>query len=332
MTTLNEFRWRIYEDLRVLQEREAKYGGNTPIELINQINDHTRAIDLIEQADPSDSTEITIQELKRMLRPLLIDRNLVDSLEPEIPRLPYEPETILIPAGRFLMGSPVGKNESKWESPQCEVDLPAYQIGKYPVTNEQYAEFIRQTGRLVAPESSWEGQKPPDDRLRYPIMGLTWYDALAYCEWLSEKTKRSYTLPSEAQWEKAARGTNGRIYPWGNEWQAHRCNHGSKEIQPVDAFLPQSEYGCYDLVGNVREWTSTLWGERLIAPDPDFRYPWIDDGRRDDLSAKSHFLRVYRGGAFSDPISHLRCSARNAFHPKKTGLPNKRHGFRVVLK
>jgi formylglycine-generating enzyme required for sulfatase activity len=244
-------------------------------------------------------------------------------------RLPYEPETIYIPAGSFLIGSEPGEGVSKWETPQHEVELPAYRIGKYPIINEEFAEFIRQTGRPVAPTAGWEGQSPPADKLNYPLVGITWYDALAYCEWLSERTGRSYTLPSEVQWEKAARGTDGRIYPWGNDWDENRCNHDSDQITPKDAYSEgSSPYGCYDMVGNVREWTRTIWGVRRHVPQ--FRYPWANDGR-DDLSATKLALRIYRGGAANDPIDKLRCSARNAYSPDRPGPPEKRHGFRVVV-
>jgi formylglycine-generating enzyme required for sulfatase activity len=247
------------------------------------------------------------------------------------PRFWYEPETIFIPAGPFLMGSEPGEGASKWETPQSEVALPAYRLGASPVTHEQYAEFIRQTGRLIAPEAGWEGQTPPAGKLNHPVMGVTWYDALAYCHWLSEQTGRPYSLPSEAQWEKAARGEDGRLYPWGNEQRRGRCNHGHDQTAAVDAYPPQSVYGCYDLVGNVRQWTTTLWGKRLIAPDPEFYYPWVSDQRRDDLKAKNHLYRVVRGAIFNDDLAQLRCSARSGFDPRTTGIRGKRHGFRVVL-
>jgi len=256
---------------------------------------------------------------------------LTGDAAPVIEMKHFEPETVYIPSGPFLMGGQEGKGVPAYETPQHGVDLLAYWIGKYPVTNEQYAEFVRQTGRMVAPESGWDGQTPPDDKLKHPITGVTWYDALAYCEWLTEQTGRRYSLPSEAQWEKAARGTDGRIYPWGDEWDPNHCNHGSNQTVPVDAYPAQTVHGCYDMVGNVREWTSTLWGDKLRQPDPKFHYPWAND-HREDLTASSYILRVHRGGAAADRIEKLRCSARGAYFPDKPGPPRKRHGFRVVLK
>jgi formylglycine-generating enzyme required for sulfatase activity len=245
-----------------------------------------------------------------------------------LPQQSFEPETLLVPEGPFLMGNVPGPDVPEHETPQHEVNLPAYWIAKYPVTNEQYAEFVRKTGRIVPPAAGWEGQNPPADRPNHPVSGVTWYDALAYCEWLSEQTSRHYKLPSEAQWEKAARGTDGRIYPWGDEWDPGRCNHGGKSVTAVDAYPEgESPYGCRDMIGNVREWTSTLWGD--VLPSPTFCYPWADD-RREDLTASKYVLRVYRGGS-ADRGERPRCSARGAYFPDKSGPPRKRHGFRVVL-
>jgi hypothetical protein len=125
----------------------------------------------------------------------------------EKPKLSYEPETRLIPAGKFIMGS---DSHDLAESPQHTVELPAYRLGLYPVTNEEFAHFIRITSRIAAKELLWQGNQPPLDRLRHPVLGVTWLEALAYCHWLSKETGRVYSLPSEAQWEKAARGTDGR--------------------------------------------------------------------------------------------------------------------------
>jgi formylglycine-generating enzyme required for sulfatase activity len=242
----------------------------------------------------------------------------------------FEPETVFVPSGGFLMGSRESEGVPAFEMPQHVVHLPAYRIGKYPVTNEQYAEFIRQTRRLAAPELGWEGQTPPRDKPQHPVIGVTWCEAVAYCEWLNSQTGRGYSLPSEAQWEKAARGTDGRIYPWGDEWDPSRCHHGSDETVPVDAYPAQTVYGCYDMVGNAREWTSTLWGRKLFEPNPGFCYPWTND-HREDLTASRFILRVYRGGGATDKLGKLRCSARGAHAPDNPGPSGKRYGFRVVL-
>jgi formylglycine-generating enzyme required for sulfatase activity len=242
----------------------------------------------------------------------------------------FEPETVYIPPGPFLMGSREDEGRPAAETPQHEVDLPAYRIGKYPVTNAQYAEFVHQTGHTITPEAGWRGQSPPADKLDHPVAGITWYDALAYCEWLSQQTKRTYGLPSEAQWEKAARGEDGRAYPWGDDWDPERCSYGHSQTTPVDAYPEgSSPYGCYDMVGNVGEWTRSLWGKTLRRPNPEFRYPWADD-QREDVEASPYMLRVYRGGSARANPRSLRCSARGRHFPDKVS-PRTRFGFRVVL-
>lgn len=243
----------------------------------------------------------------------------------------FEPETVLIPAGPFWMGSRPGPGVAEHEIPQHAVYLSAYRIGRFPVTNAQYAEFVRQSGRLVAPELGWAGQRPMAGQEQHPVSGVTWYEALAYCAWLSQATGRTYTLPNEAQWEKEARGVDGHIYPWGNVWETGRCNLGASMPTAVDHFPAQSVYGGCDLVGNGREWTSSHWGERLAAPELRYRYPWHDD-ERNDLSANDQIRRIWRGSASSDPQRQCRCAARGAQLPTSRGGPQTRFGFRVVMK
>jgi formylglycine-generating enzyme required for sulfatase activity len=248
---------------------------------------------------------------------------------PEIARQNFEPETIYIPSGSFLMGSPDGAGFPEHECPQREVVLGEYRIGKYPVMNCEYELFLRETQRLARPELRWDGQTPPRGEERHPVSGVTWCDALAYCQWLSGKTKpRRYTLPSEAHWERAARGVDGRLYPWG-DWAVGRCHQGQPGLAAVDAYDSQSPAGCYDMVGNVPQWTSTLWGSNVLEPrDP---YPWASDGR-DDLAANSQMRRIVRGGAAMDPPEKLRCAARASALPLTPGPFGKRHGFRVMMR
>lgn len=244
--------------------------------------------------------------------------------EPEKPRLPHEPETILIPAGAFLMGD----DNDPLAAPQHTVELPAFHIGRYPVTNEQFAHFLRTTNRVAASELLWNGNRPPDGKEKHPVTGVSWYDALAYCRWLGEQTGRPYTLPSEAQWEKAARGAGGAPFPWGDAWDDGRCHTDPESLAAVDAYPAQSPSGCHDMVGNAREWTATLWGASPRSPDDHYRYPWADDGRN-DLSAPRTTRRVFRGGRGEAPAAY-RCSARGSYLPERPGPRRNRHGFRVA--
>ncbi len=247
-----------------------------------------------------------------------------------LPRKLFEPQTVYIPAGPFLMGSAEGSGRPAWESPCHRVELGEYRIGRSPVTNREYAEFVRQTRRLANPEMGWQGQNPPPDRLEHAVEAVTWYDAQAYCEWLSAESGRKYRLPSEAEWEKAARGEDGRLYPWGDAWDAALVRAGVAESAPVESLAPQSVYGLYELVGSLRQWTCSLWGESSLRPDPRYCYPWAEDGRN-ELSASPLVRRVFRGGSRVDPPAVLVCSARGGAAPKMLGLPGKWHGFRVAL-
>jgi len=264
------------------------------------------------------------------------------------PRRDFEPETVRVPGGPFLMGS---DGDHHTEAPRHTVDLPAFAIGLTPVTNEQYVHYLWATGGVAGPELLWDGNRPRDDMLDCPVLGVSWYDALGYCRWLNEATERvtsteraphssrvtgqallptsTYTLPTEAQWEKAARGPDGRRFPWGDDWDDGRANANRDAVTPVRAFQPQSVYGCYDLVGNGREWTRSAWGLDPRVPNRDYVYPWRPD-RRNDPDLPAAIRRVFRGGRATTPGGH-RCSARGNFAPGETGPRGNRHGFRVVL-
>lgn len=255
----------------------------------------------------------------------------LQTLPPTPIALPFE--TVVIPPGPFFMGSVPGPGVPTCETPQFELVLAAYRIGKYPVTNAEYQEFLRDTGRLAGPELEWDGQKVPAALRRRPVSGVTWFEALAYCAWLTEKTGCLCTLPTEAQWEKAARGTDGRRYPWGEVWEAGRCNQGGTDTAAVDGFSPQSPYDCCDLVGNVRQWTASPWGEHLQAPDEECRYPWQQDPAPTaaEMAAAGDLIRrVWRGGSYADPKEQLRCAFRGALIPTRTGAPQLRMGLRIV--
>ncbi len=252
--------------------------------------------------------------------------------EPPNPIQPFEPETVLIPAGPFVMGSVPGDGIPEHETPQHQVDVPAYQIGRYPVTNRQYAEFIKRERRASYRDLGWRSPQPAADQLDHPVVGVSWHDARAYCDWLHRETGRRYRLPTEAEWEKAARGAEGRCYPWGNDWQDGHCHHRGNKTMPVTAY-PQgaSVYGCCDMLGNVQEWTAMLWGS-----DPTknaFAYPYDAHDGREDLEADQRLprvFRVYRGSSYRDDPSKLRCSTRGY----SVSAPDNRlmwRGFRLVL-
>jgi formylglycine-generating enzyme required for sulfatase activity len=244
---------------------------------------------------------------------------------------PFEPELIHIPAGEFLMGSDPSKDKyaDKDEQPQHRLQLPEYYITKAPVTNAQYLAFVQATDHR-APEH-WEKGNSPKSKEEHPVVSVSWYDAMAYCRWLTKATGKAYRLPSEAEWEKAARGTDGPIYLWGDELpDENRCNFADnvKDTTRVGQYSPQgdSPYGCVDMAGNVWEWTLSLWGKERKVPD--FRYPYDPVDGREDLKASDDILRVLRGGSFGDSGGDVRCACRGR------SSPHGRHygvGFRVIV-
>ena len=219
---------------------------------------------------------------------------------------------IEIPAGLFTMGS----NEADPEdSPAHEVDLPAFEIDKFEVTNTDYAAFAEVTGYLTYAEqkgfSSWRDAWGIGED-NHPVVMVTWDDAQAYCEWVGKR------LPTEAEWEKAARGTDGRAFPWGNEWDPNQANvkeRGLRGTTAVGSFgTGASPYGVDDMVGNVWEWTANWYQP----------YP----GNAVDDPYYGEKYRVTRGGGWFDVEPQATTFNRNAADPAKTA--NDDLGFRCA--
>jgi len=295
-----------------------------------------------------------------------------------------------VPPGPFLMGE--GQEQYK-----NKILGYGYLISRYPITNIQFAAFVDAGGyqeRRYWQEAeragvwsdgkvkAWNDDEPregpydfgePFNLLNHPVVGVTWYEALAFCRWLTEElreearkrgngeggTERWFweglargelviMLPSEAEWEKAARGglmvpvgttaqsplqknpKPARRYPWGDEPDPERANYREKGIGTTSAVgcFPRgaSPYGVEDLSGNVWEWTRSLWGRG--TEEPDFRYPYDPEDGREDLEADHEVLRVLRGGSFDLEAGLARCALRN------WDLPLDRDwdlGFRVVM-
>lgn len=255
------------------------------------------------------------------------------------------PTLILVPAGKFLMGTSEddikqlcevttwakGWRENgyfKNEQPQHAVELDEYRIGKHPVTNAEYELFVKETQRR--PPDHWPGGSLPTDRATHPVVQVSWDDAAAYCEWLTPRMRQAgglaareaIRLPTEAEWEKAARGTDGRWYPWGNAWDAAKCNSsegGANGPTPVGRYSPagDSPYGVADMAGNVWEWCADFFGATYYANSPakNPRGPAKGDGR------------VLRGGSFGRVRGCVRCAYRFRHFPhyRLTYV-----GFRVV--
>jgi formylglycine-generating enzyme required for sulfatase activity len=243
------------------------------------------------------------------------------------------PGFVEIPAGPFTMGAdrardPMAFDNERWSPAQGEgtVDVPAFFIGRREVTAGEYTQFAQ------------AGKWPVDQRAlaiadHHPVAFVSWTDALAYCRWLEAELKASpttpapiaralregarVTLPTEAEWEKAARGADRRRYPWGDEPRRDRANFGTSSTVPAGSIAcPECAHGLSDMAGNVWEWTR--------SPLQPYPYDAADD--RSNLDADA--LWVMRGGGFADNPQLIRTTTRGAAEP---GARRAFIGFRVAI-
>ena len=235
---------------------------------------------------------------------------------------------VRVPPGAFVMGTSAAQeselskklslppNILGAEMPQSSLTLSEFYIDQTPVTNAEYKKFLdtdpqRDVPFLLLPQAqpaNWDRQTRayPSARAQYPVALVSWKDASAYCRWAGKR------LPTEAEWEKAARGGDGRLWPWGNDWDATRSNgaeQGLLDATPVGKYpAGASPSGALDMSGNVWQWTSTL----------DKEYPYQAADGREDPSAAG--MRVTRGGAFLFGAAFTRAAVRSRFNPDGISL------------
>ncbi len=255
---------------------------------------------------------------------------------------------VYVPAGAFRMGDNAGDGDPR-ERPVHVVELDAYYIAKFEVANAEWRKFRDDSayddpkhwpgGRVVPkdqvpywtqPNNHGGGTPGSDD---YPVQGVNWDSAVAYCNWLSATTGKKYRLPTEAEWEKAARGTDQRRYPWGNSIDRTLANFVG--AQAYDTGLPvgtfdgrrrgdrdtqsnASPYGTFDLAGNVMEWCLDWYSRDYYAISP----------RKNPQGPEAGAYRVVRGGSFFVESFDLRSAARSAAWPSFQG--HRMIGFRAV--
>ena len=201
-------------------------------------------------------------------------------------------EMVYVPAGWFVQGSLEGyPGSDPDEYPQRKVYLDAYWIDRREVTNEQYARFVEATERRGP--LYWENAQIPEGQAEFPVVGISWADARAYAQWAGKD------LPTEAQWEKAARGDDGRQFPWGNDWVEGRANNTAR-MAPVGSHPnDESPYGCLDMAGNAwewcRDWYNLYWGYDRM---PDSNPTGPEDSHR--YWYRGQHFRVVRGGYYAD--------------------------------
>jgi len=238
------------------------------------------------------------------------------------------PPMIEIPPGPALLGTPErelsglakrygGTRESyREESPQHQLLLDAFAIAAVPVTVALYAAFVADGG--AAPPLAWRGALPPARRLDHPTSDVSWSEAGAFCRWLAGRTGVAFRLPSEAEWERAARGTDGRAFPWGDSFEEGRANTregGAAGTTPVGTFpAGASPCGALDMAGNVWEWTASIDGPYPYRPE---------DGREGAGPGR----RILRGGCYANPHGFARCACRFRLAPHTR---NEFTGFRLA--
>jgi formylglycine-generating enzyme required for sulfatase activity len=255
---------------------------------------------------------------------------------------------VFVPGGPFRMGDNFGDGEAR-ERPVHVVDVDAFYIGKYEVTNAQWRRFRDDPG--YDDPKLWPGNRPvPKDQIPYwtdarnhgggtpgsddyPVLGVNWDSAVAYCNWVSSKTGKTYRLPTEAEWEKAARGTDQRRYPWGNEIDHSYANFvgarpfdtgsvvgfydGSKR-EGLQTHSGASPYGAFDMAGNVMEWCQDWYSRDYYSVSP----------RKNPKGPETGAYRVLRGGTFFESPFELRSYARTAAWPSVQS--HRMIGFRPV--
>jgi formylglycine-generating enzyme required for sulfatase activity len=265
-------------------------------------------------------------------------------------------EFVRIPAGDFLMGSDkaIDSPALEKEMPQHSLRLPEYWIARTPVTVTQFAAFVKAAGHKTMAETlgyswcwtgKWEKIEKADwahpggpatdvaQKQDHPVTHVSWGDSMAYSGWVSGLCGREVVLPSEAEWEKAARGSDGRVFPWGIEAPDDtRLNYNLnvKDTTPVGRYgaKGQSPNACDDMAGNVWEWTRSLWGNDPSTPE--FGYPYAARQlEREDAQAGGDVLRVLRGGSFLSSAQGVRCAFRDGF---SLGNRSGDRGFRVILR
>jgi len=301
---LKEEQWsQVIEYGKELIDFEAKYQLNKTFDVENVMRIAQRKLEPIFIPRKTQATDSGCSEILIFIFAVIIV--VIIGIGAFLGSLPGSINRILIPAGEFTMGSNKGNDNEK---PAHQIYLNSYYIDKYEVTNAQYEACVKVSKCTVPHEikSSIRGNYYGNHEVdNYPVIYVDWTQAKAYCEYAGKR------LPTEAEWEKAARGTDGRMYPWGNELpNCSRLNYRGEDNSCLedtrsigDYPSGASSYGVMDMAGNVREWTSSNYKP----------YPYkIDDGRED---LYSNNLKVVRGGAWSFSSDYISVSHRFNLDP-----------------
>jgi len=219
---------------------------------------------------------------------------------------------ITIPAGWFWMGS---ENHYPWERPRHRVWLDAFEIASITVTRREYSEFLAESGHVDPACWREHAFRNPDQ----PVVGVSWFDAVTYCEWLSRFRDGIFRLPTEAEWEKACRGgLESAEYAWGNQTPSSIDRFSGQWLGPRPvAEGPANGYGLFNMGDNVHEWCLDWYAENYYSVSPDIHPPGPKTGTR----------RISRGGSWRHQIKASRAAHRSSLPP---GYRYTDYGFRIV--
>jgi formylglycine-generating enzyme len=224
-------------------------------------------------------------------------------------------DIVVIPSGSFFMGCECGQEN---ERPCHRVWLDGFGLGRFPVTNREYKTFVEENKALVPPFVS----DPIFVNAEQPVVGVSWNDAIAYCRWLSDRVGEEFRLPTEAEWERAARGgREGAQYPWGDEPPTGKSFIGCDPETGGPARVGVNEpngFGVYDMSESVHEWCSDYYDYHYYRYSPERNPQGAPTGKR----------RVSRGGSWRHRIKFSRCAARSSLPPS---FKYADYGFRVAL-
>jgi formylglycine-generating enzyme len=224
-----------------------------------------------------------------------------------------EPALVPIPEGWFLMGSDAGQD---CERPVHGVWVDAFLLAATPITNAEYELFLRATSTLPPPFWNDPNFNHPDQ----PVTGVSWFRAAQYCEWLRTQTGRAYRLPTEAEWERAARGNEEqKQFPWGDGPPQSRPDYATRwqnGPEPVAGYSPNF-FGLYDICDNVHEWCSDWYDPNYYSMSPQRNPRGLELGQR----------KASRGGSWRHQIKVARCSARSSIPPE---FQYADYGFRIA--
>ncbi|MFV9506088.1 MAG: SUMF1/EgtB/PvdO family nonheme iron enzyme [Oscillochloridaceae bacterium umkhey_bin13] len=315
--------------LKELELKAAQFGIHTPAHISIEIEDLRRELATLEPATATLPPTVLPAAPPQVAPPPPAPPPTVALPSTAVPAQPTKPSSLIlhpsslvhIPAGPFLMGSSdTDKLADSNEKPQHTLSLPDYWIGKTPITNAQFRPFVegdgytnraywttagwawREQDKIVRPhywtDAKWNGNEQP-------VVGVSWFEAVAYVRWLSAQTGHPFRLPTEAEWEKAARGPDGLIWPWGNTWKSGRCNSeeaGTKKTTPVGQYPSgASPYGVLDMAGNVWEWCATKLGKG---------YPYQLEDEWTEAYLAEDTPRRFRGGSWYHAQKYVRGASR----------------------